>query len=75
MTSRVPDPEDCVDLPPLRPEQRRAIAAAVIVVAVLFIVALMTFGLRGAPPGESYDDAIHQWVQDEFKQPHNSAGR
>lgn len=70
-----PDPQDLADLPPLSPAARRRVIAAIVAVAMLFIVALMIFGVQGAPPGESYDDVIHQWVQDEFTQPHNSAGR
>lgn len=74
MKARRPDPQDIADLPPLSPAARRRVAAAIVAVAILFVLAVMIFGVQGPPPGESYDDLIHQWVQEEFTQPHNSAG-
>lgn len=75
MKARRPDPQDLADLPPLSPAARRHVVAAVIAIAILFALAVMIFGFRGSPPGESYNDLIDRWMQEEFRQPHNSARR
>lgn len=66
MTARRPDPQDLADLPPLTRAQRRAVAAGIVAVVILFAIALMTFGVKGPPPGESYYDVIDRWVQEEY---------